>query len=196
MITDDILNIIKVLNGSEEKNFPFRAFHVTQASSWIPPAECWDSASQSSDASSAQLPYGWEAALDRQGKTYYINHLNKTTTYEDPRKDWYDEPPQPRDAELQRHPEMGFGFVAGSEKPVIVRFVTEGGPSQDKLLPGDQIWKINGEDVHYAPRDHVISLIKSCKESVQLTVCQPPLDNNDSNVKVYPVEVIPNYLII
>ncbi|XP_065574676.1 uncharacterized protein LOC136036401 isoform X2 [Artemia franciscana] len=152
--------------------------HVTQASSWIPPAECWDSASQSSDASSAQLPYGWEAALDRQGKTYYINHLNKTTTYEDPRKDWYDEPPQPRDAELQRHPEMGFGFVAGSEKPVIVRFVTEGGPSQDKLLPGDQIWKINGEDVHYAPRDHVISLIKSCKESVQLTVCQPPLDNS------------------
>jgi hypothetical protein len=47
--------------------------------------------------------------------------LNKTTTYEDPRKDWGEEPPQPREVELSRHPELGFGFVAGSEKPVIVR---------------------------------------------------------------------------
>jgi hypothetical protein len=50
------------------------------------------------------------------------SHLNKTTTYEDPRKDWTEEPPQPRQVELTRHPELGFGFVAGSEKPVIVRY--------------------------------------------------------------------------
>ncbi len=50
------------------------------------------------------------------------SHLNKTTTYEDPRKDWGEEPPQPREVELSRHPELGFGFVAGSEKPVIVRY--------------------------------------------------------------------------
>ncbi len=105
--------------------------------------------------------------------------------------------------ELSRHPELGFGFVAGSERPVIVRcvyiyyvnnfgvkyllwlhflcccirFVTEGGPSVDKLLPGDQIWRINGEDVKNAPRDHVIQLVRSCKETVHLAVCQPPLDN-------------------
>lgn len=34
--------------------------------------------------------------------------------------------PQPREVELTRDPDIGFGFVAGSEKPVIVRFVTEG----------------------------------------------------------------------
>lgn len=51
----------------------------------------------------------------------FDSHLNKTTTYEDPRKDWGEEPPQPREVELSRHPELGFGFVAGSEKPVIVR---------------------------------------------------------------------------
>ena len=28
--------------------------------------------------------------------------------------------PEPRDITLERHPELGFGFVAGSEKPVIV----------------------------------------------------------------------------
>lgn len=37
-----------------------------------------------------------------------------------------DAPPEPRTVELLRDPKMGFGFVAGSEKPVIVRFVTEG----------------------------------------------------------------------
>ena len=32
-----------------------------------------------------------------------------------------DEVPEPRHVELNRDPELGFGFVAGSEKPVIVR---------------------------------------------------------------------------
>lgn len=47
----------------------------------------------------------------------------------------YDEPaPEPRCIILERHPTMGFGFVAGSEKPVIVRFVTEGSPSVNKVI--------------------------------------------------------------
>lgn len=61
---------------------------------------------------------------------------------------------------LDRHPEMGFGFVAGSEKPVVVRFVKEGGPSEGKLQSEDQILEINGEDVSKAPRDRVIELVK------------------------------------
>ena len=35
-------------------------------------------------------------------------------------------PPVPRQVTLLRDPEVGFGFVAGSEKPVVVRFVKEG----------------------------------------------------------------------
>jgi hypothetical protein len=62
------------------------------------------------------------------------SHLNKTTTFERPQRYGYDEsPPVPRTVVLQRNPTMGFGFVAGSEKPVIVRFVTEGGPSVGKV---------------------------------------------------------------
>ncbi|XP_025834004.1 uncharacterized protein LOC108738555 isoform X2 [Agrilus planipennis] len=68
---------------------------------------------------------------------------------------------------------MGFGFVAGSEKPVVVRFVTDGGPSVNKLLPGDQILAVNGEDVKAAPREHVISLVRACSSTVTLKVCQP-----------------------
>ena len=28
-----------------------------------------------------------------------------------------------------------------------------------------------------APRDHVIQLVRNCRETVSLVVCQPPLDN-------------------
>lgn len=100
--------------------------------------------------------------------------MNKTTTYEAPDCYKYDEtPPEPRIVILQRSSTMGFGFVAGSERPVIVRFVTEGGPSVNKLEPGDQILSVNGEDVKDAPRDHVIQLVRACDNQVSLLVCQP-----------------------
>jgi hypothetical protein len=63
-----------------------------------------------------------------------FSHLNKTTTFERPQRYGYDEsPPEPRTVVLHRNQAMGFGFVAGSEKPVIVRFVTESGPSVGKV---------------------------------------------------------------
>lgn len=49
------------------------------------------------------------------------SHITKTTSYEDPRNDLVEESPKPRLVTLKRHSELGFGFVAGSEKPVIVR---------------------------------------------------------------------------
>jgi hypothetical protein len=64
-----------------------------------------------------------------------FSHLNKTTTFERPQRYGYDvSPPRPRKVVLHRSPTLGFGFVAGSEKPVIVRFVTEGGPSVGKVI--------------------------------------------------------------
>ncbi|XP_050068003.1 uncharacterized protein LOC126556652 [Anopheles maculipalpis] len=144
--------------------------HITRTAGWLPPIENWV---QTND-----LPYGWEKAIDQKGQPYYINHLNKTTTYEEPiRHHGNDAPPEPRVVVLQRSPTLGFGFVAGSEKPVIVRFVTEGGPSVNKLEPGDQILAVNGEDVKDAPRDHVIQLVRNCESSVTLLVCQPQLYN-------------------
>lgn len=61
---------------------------------------------------------------------YADSHLNKTTTYEVPICSQYDsKPPEPRLVVLNRCPKNGFGFVAGSERPVIVRYVTPDGPS-------------------------------------------------------------------
>lgn len=101
-----------------------------------------------------------------------------------------------RQVKIQRDPFYGFGFVAGSERPVVVRSVTTGergrgrgggrgqhlggdnwspeqgeshaanslplagGPSEDKLLPGDQILAIDAEDVSDAPRARFIELVR------------------------------------
>ena len=67
----------------------------------------------------------------------------------------------------------------------VDRFVTEGGPSVEKLQPGDQIWQINGEDVKMSPRDQVIQRVRSCQQQVTLVVCQPPLDNVSSKGRTY-----------
>ncbi|NXK89519.1 FRPD3 protein, partial [Formicarius rufipectus] len=75
-----------------------------------------------------------------------------------------------RQVTVQRHPLYGFGFVAGSERPVVVRSVVAGGPSEDKLLPGDQILAINDEDVSEAPRERFIELVRKAKDFIILTV--------------------------
>ncbi|XP_070606908.1 FERM and PDZ domain-containing protein 4 isoform X1 [Erythrolamprus reginae] len=140
--------------------------HRTKSSGWPPPSGTWTLNQGSS--------YGWEMMANRDGRDYYINHMIQTVPFDDPRLDNCQIiPPAPRKVEMKRDPILGFGFVAGSEKPVVVRSVTPGGPSEGKLIPGDQIIMINDEPVNTAPRERVIDLVRSCKESILLTVIQP-----------------------
>ena len=46
--------------------FIFSCSHISQTSGWLPPADSWDS------GGGLNLPYGWEAAQDQEGKTYYV----------------------------------------------------------------------------------------------------------------------------
>ncbi|XP_053563564.1 FERM and PDZ domain-containing protein 4, partial [Bombina bombina] len=138
----------------------------TKASGWPPQTGTW--------SLPQGPPYGWEMATNRDGRDFFISHLTQTAAYEDIRIDSCQiNPPTPRNVEMRRDPVLGFGFVAGSEKPVVVRSVTPGGPSEGKLFPGDQIIMINDEPVSSAPRERVIDLVRSCKESIILTVVQP-----------------------
>ncbi|XP_035983092.1 FERM and PDZ domain-containing protein 3 isoform X4 [Fundulus heteroclitus] len=82
-------------------------------------------------------------------------------------------PPSVRQVIIKRHPTQGFGFIAGSQRPVIVRSVSDDGPSFGKLLPGDQILAINEETVSDVPRERVIDLVRRCKDTIALTVLQP-----------------------
>ncbi|XP_073470952.1 FERM and PDZ domain-containing protein 4 isoform X2 [Aquarana catesbeiana] len=140
--------------------------HRSKSSGWPPPTGTW--------SLPQGPPYGWEMATNRDGRDFFISHLTQTGTFEDLRiESCQINPPVPRNVEMRRDPVLGFGFVAGSEKPVVVRSVTPGGPSEGKLVPGDQIIMINEEPVSNAPRERVIDLVRSCKESILLTVVQP-----------------------
>ncbi|KAM9327117.1 FERM and PDZ domain-containing protein 3 [Gastrophryne carolinensis] len=78
-----------------------------------------------------------------------------------------------RQVTISRQPGTGFGFVAGSVEPVVVRSVIAGGPSENKLLSGDQILAINDEDVSKATREKFIELVRNANDSITLTVLQP-----------------------
>ncbi|XP_023673237.2 FERM and PDZ domain-containing protein 4 isoform X3 [Paramormyrops kingsleyae] len=140
--------------------------HRSKSTGWPPPSGTWT-------ASSAP-PYGWDMTSSREGRDCFINYGSQSGSLEEVRLEGGPlVPPAPRKVEMRRDPVLGFGFVAGSEKPVVVRSVTPGGPSEGKLVPGDQIIMINDEAVSSAPRERVIDLVRSCKESIVLTVVQP-----------------------
>ncbi|XP_064166089.1 LOW QUALITY PROTEIN: FERM and PDZ domain-containing protein 4-like [Anguilla rostrata] len=140
--------------------------HRTKSAGWPPPSGTW--------SSSQAPPYGWDMASNREGRDCFTNHVSQGGSLEEVGPDGGPfVPPPPRKVDMRRDPVLGFGFVAGSEKPVLVRSVTPGGPSEGKLIPGDQIIMINDEPVSTAPRERVIDLVRSCKESIVLTVVQP-----------------------
>jgi len=77
------------VRDGESNLFKFCIFsHINQTSSWLPPIDNWNGSSiqlQSStvDGASAAaataagppLPYGWEAATDRDGRAYFIKSV-------------------------------------------------------------------------------------------------------------------------
>ncbi|XP_008569524.1 PREDICTED: FERM and PDZ domain-containing protein 4 isoform X1 [Galeopterus variegatus] len=153
----DVFSFVKIAKLSS---------HRTKSSGWPPPSGTW--------GLNQVPPYGWEMTTNRDGRDYFISHMTQAIPFDDPRLESCQIiPPAPRKVEMRRDPVLGFGFVAGSEKPVVVRSVTPGGPSEGKLIPGDQIVMINEEPVSAAPRERVIDLVRSCKESILLTVIQP-----------------------
>ncbi|XP_019601858.2 FERM and PDZ domain-containing protein 4 isoform X2 [Rhinolophus sinicus] len=153
----DVFSFVKIAKLSS---------HRTKSSGWPPPSGTW--------GLNQVPPYGWEMMANRDGRDCFISHMTQAIPFDDPRLESCQIiPPAPRKVEMRRDPVLGFGFVAGSEKPVVVRSVTPGGPSEGKLIPGDQIVTINDEPVSAAPRERVIDLVRSCKESILLTVIQP-----------------------
>ena len=93
--------------------------------------------------------------------------------------------PNPREIVLKRQPAGDFGFslrrgtvlergrddTSGSEKKRQVIFA-EPGPknTQTRLLPGDRLVEVNGQNVESSTREEIIELIKRAKSSVKLVV--------------------------
>ncbi|XP_053532306.1 FERM and PDZ domain-containing protein 4 isoform X6 [Ictalurus punctatus] len=141
--------------------------HKNKSTGWPPPSGSWS-------GMQGATSYEWDATSARDTRDCFINQASQSGSLEEMRVEGVQLlPPAPRRVEMRRDPVLGFGFVAGSEKPVVVRSVTPGGPSEGKLIPGDEIIMINEEEVATVPRERVIDLVRSCKESILLTVVQP-----------------------
>lgn len=110
---------------------------------------------------------------------YSFSHLNRKCSYDYPRKCDILSTSTHRKVVIKKDPNIGFGFVIGSENPVIVRFITIDGPSYQKLHYDDQILTVNGVDVQQAPREKVIGLIRS-SDIVELIVSQPNDDKKST----------------
>uniref|UniRef100_A0A8R1I3A9 FERM and PDZ domain-containing protein 4 n=1 Tax=Caenorhabditis japonica TaxID=281687 RepID=A0A8R1I3A9_CAEJA len=154
----------------------FYIHHTTRSSHWEPPWASW--------RCRLGLPYGWEQAKDNEGNTYYIDHLNRTTTYVDPRKT---RPPDgKRSVSIRRGKDIGFGFVAAGQLPTIIQFVSPEGPSDGLLFANDQILEVNGVDMQNELKDNVVNAVRATANELHITVQQLPQRTKSSrkNCKV------------
>nr|XP_055061472.1 FERM and PDZ domain-containing protein 1 [Misgurnus anguillicaudatus] len=71
----------------------------------------------------------------------------------------------PLDPTLNSH-----GFTVSTHTPPLVLDVTEGGPADGKLVPGDQLMKINNVAVDDLSKEQAADIIRECQDTVTLTV--------------------------
>ncbi|KAL2088726.1 hypothetical protein ACEWY4_015625 [Coilia grayii] len=70
-----------------------------------------------------------------------------------------------RDMVLDSH-----GFMISTKLPLQVRDVIAGGPADGRLLPGDQLLKVNNTTVEDLPPDQVHDMIRDSQESITVTI--------------------------
>ncbi|XP_066517044.1 FERM and PDZ domain-containing protein 1 [Hoplias malabaricus] len=71
----------------------------------------------------------------------------------------------PFDSALNTH-----GFTVSTHTPPQVQEVTAGGPADGKLLPGDQLVKINNVAVDDLSAEQAADIIRECQDTVTMTV--------------------------
>ncbi|CAF1005317.1 unnamed protein product [Adineta steineri] len=53
---------------------------------FLPNSDTSATLNENSDSTEQSLPEGWQKMHDNQGRTYFVNHISKTTQWEDPRR--------------------------------------------------------------------------------------------------------------
>ncbi|KAG8517685.1 Membrane-associated guanylate kinase, WW and PDZ domain-containing protein 3, partial [Galemys pyrenaicus] len=151
--------------------------HNTKTTTWLDPRLC-KKAKAPEDCEDGELPYGWEKIEDPQYGTYYVDHLNQKTQFENPveeakRKkqlgqiDVGSPKPDAEKSHFTRDPSqlkgvlvraslkkstMGFGFtIIGGDRPdefLQVKNVLKDGPA--------------AQDGKIAPGDVIVDINGSC----------------------------------
>ncbi|XP_037682261.1 membrane-associated guanylate kinase, WW and PDZ domain-containing protein 3 isoform X2 [Choloepus didactylus] len=92
--------------------------HNTKTTTWLDPRLC-KKAKAPEDCEDGELPYGWEKIEDPQYGTYYVDHLNQKTQFENPVE------------EAKRKKQLGQADT-GSSKPDVEKSQFTRDPSQLK----------------------------------------------------------------
>ncbi|XP_044303369.1 membrane-associated guanylate kinase, WW and PDZ domain-containing protein 3 isoform X4 [Varanus komodoensis] len=151
--------------------------HNTKTTTWLDPRLC-KKAKAPEDCEDGELPYGWERIEDPQYGTYYVDHINQKTQFENPvleakrkkrlgQTDGGTSNPEPVKSLFTRDPSqligalirtslkkstMGFGFtIIGGDRPdefLQVKNVLKDGPA--------------AQDGKIAPGDVIVDINGTC----------------------------------
>ncbi|XP_054460982.1 FERM and PDZ domain-containing protein 1 [Anoplopoma fimbria] len=80
-----------------------------------------------------------------------------------------------RDLELNSH-----GLTLSSQIPILVQDITPGGPADGRLVPGDQLVKINNIAVDDLTPEQAAEIIRECQDSLTMTVLRTMLGPKSS----------------
>ncbi|XP_058497632.1 FERM and PDZ domain-containing protein 1 [Solea solea] len=80
-----------------------------------------------------------------------------------------------RDAAFNAH-----GLTLSSQTPIIVQEVTPGGPADGRLVPGDQLVKINNVAVDDLTPEQAAEIIRECQDTLTMTVLRTMLGPKSS----------------
>ncbi|XP_037115953.1 FERM and PDZ domain-containing protein 1 [Syngnathus acus] len=82
---------------------------------------------------------------------------------------------------IQRDPKLkSHGLTLSSQTPIVVQEVTQGGPADGRLVPGDQLVKINNVVVDDLTPEQAAEIIRECQESLSLTILRTMLGPKSS----------------
>ncbi|XP_072240293.1 uncharacterized protein frmpd1a [Leuresthes tenuis] len=73
--------------------------------------------------------------------------------------------------QIQRDPNLNsHGLALSSQTPILVQEVTQGGPADGRLLPGDQLVKINNVAVDDLTPEQAAEIIRESRDALTMTV--------------------------
>ncbi|KAG8015061.1 FERM and PDZ domain-containing protein 1 [Nibea albiflora] len=83
--------------------------------------------------------------------------------------------------QIQRDPSLNsHGLTLSPQTPILVQEVTPGGPADGRLVPGDQLVKINNVAVDDLTPEQAAEIIRECQDSLTMTVLRTMLGPKSS----------------
>ncbi|AWP06311.1 putative FERM and PDZ domain-containing protein 1-like [Scophthalmus maximus] len=83
--------------------------------------------------------------------------------------------------QIQRDPTLNsHGLTLSSQSPILVQEVAPGGPADGRLVPGDQLVKINNVAVDDLTPEQAAEIIRECQDTLTMTVLRTMLGPKSS----------------